>query len=149
MLKKTAVYEDFEGNAVAETLHFFISKAELIELEKTTPGGFVRRLQSIMGSESTTGLDIANLIKDFILISYGEKDVSPNGRILFVKKRNGVPVRDEFEQSLAFEAIFSELVMDPDKAAAFINGVMPQDLIEEAKKEQAKEKQVAQSSENI
>lgn len=127
MLKKTVKYEDFDGNTREETLYFFISKTELTEMELKTPGGFAKKLESI--SKSTNGGEIMEVFKDIILTAYGEK--SEDGRA-FIKKKNGVRLADEFEQSAAFDALFTELITNPDKASAFINGIMPQDLMNEA-----------------
>ena len=129
MLKKTVKYEDFDGNTREETLYFFISKTELTEMELKTPGGFAKKLESI--SKSTNGGEIMEVFKDIILTAYGEK--SEDGRA-FIKKKNGVRLADEFEQSAAFDALFTELITNPDKASAFVNGIMPQDLMNEANK---------------
>ena len=129
MLKKTVKYEDFDGNTREETLYFFISKTELTEMELKTPGGFAKKLEGI--SKSENGAEIMETFKDIILAAYGEK--SEDGRS-FIKKRNGVRLADEFEQSFAFDALFSELITNPDKASAFINGIMPKDLMNEANK---------------
>ena len=77
-------------------------------------------------SHSSKDKDVILLFKDIILSAYGEK--SEDGRS-FIKKRNGVRLAEEFEQSPAYDALFTELVLDPDKASVFINGIMPKDLI--------------------
>lgn len=128
MLKKTVTYEDFDGNTRTEDLYFFISKSELTEMEITTPGGFTAKLESV--TKANDGGEIMKIFKDIILKAYGEK--APDGRG-FIKKRNGVRLAEEFEQTAAYDALFTELLMDPDKAAAFINGIMPKDLMEAAK----------------
>lgn len=135
MLKKTVKYQDFDGNTREETLYFFITKTELTEMELKTPGGFSKKLERI--SNASDGAEIMKTFKEIILTAYGEK--SEDGRA-FIKKRNGVRLAEEFEQSLAFDALFTELILDPDKAAAFVNGVMPQDLIAEAKKQEGQAK---------
>lgn len=128
MLKKTVTYEDFDGNTRTEDLYFFISKSELTEMEITTPGGFTAKLESV--TKANDGGEIMKIFKDIILKAYGEK--SPDGRG-FIKERNGVKLADEFKQTAAYDTLFTELLMDPDKAAAFINGIMPKDLMEAAK----------------
>lgn len=135
MLTKTVTYEDYDGNTRREELHFFISKTELAEMEVTTPGGFAKKLENI--STSANGAEIMAIFKEIILKAYGEK--SEDGRS-FIKKRNGVRLADNFEQSLAFDAIFTELLMNPDKAAAFLNGIMPKDIMEEANRLNAQAK---------
>ena len=124
MLKKTITYEDYDGNTRTEDLYFFISKAELMEMELSTPGGLAKKLESI--TKAQNGAEIIKVFKDIILSAYGEK--GEDGRS-FIKKRNGVKLAEEFEQSPAYDALFTELVMDPDKASVFINGIMPKDLI--------------------
>ncbi len=130
MLKKTVKYEDFDGNTREETLYFFISKTELTEMELKTPGGFGKKLERI--SNGADGAEIMQTFKDIILTAYGEK--SDDGRS-FIKKRNGVRLADEFEQTMAFDALFTELILDPDKAAAFVKNIVPKDLIAEANKQ--------------
>ena len=129
MLKKTVTYEDFDGNVRTEDLYFFISKSELAEMEITTPGGFTKKLESI--TKAQDGAEIMKIFKYIILKAYGEK--SDDGRS-FIKKKNGVNLSEAFEQTEAYDTLFTELLMDPDKAAAFINGIMPKDLMAEAAK---------------
>ena len=135
MLKKTVTYEDFDGNIRTEDLYFFISKTELTEMELSTPGGFARKLERI--STEADGGEIMKIFKEIILKAYGEK--SEDGRS-FIKKRNGVKLAEEFEQTQAFDALFSELLANPDKAASFVNGIMPKDIIDEANKISAQAK---------
>lgn len=135
MLKKTVTYEDFDGNIRTEDLYFFISKTELTEMELSTPGGFARKLERI--STEADGGEIMKVFKDIILMAYGEK--SEDGRA-FIKKKNGVRLAEEFEQTQAFDTLYTELLLDPDKASAFINGIMPKGLIEEANKLNAQAK---------
>ena len=130
MLKKTITYEDYDGNTRTEDLYFFISKSELTEMELTTPGGFTAKLEKI--TNANDGGEIMKIFKEIILKAYGEK--SDDGRA-FIKKRNGVSLAETFEQTPAFDALFTELLMDPDKAAVFINSILPKDLMNEANKQ--------------
>ena len=127
MLKKTITYEDYDGNTRTEDLYFFLSKSELMEMELSTPGGLAKKLESI--TKAQNGAELTRVFKEIILNSYGEK--SDDGRS-FIKKKNGVRIAEEFEQTPAYDALFTELLLDPDKAAAFINGIMPKDLMTEA-----------------
>lgn len=143
MLKKTITYEDYDGNTRTEDLYFFISKSELTEMELSTPGGLTKKLESI--TKSQNGSEIMKVFKDIILKAYGEKADDGRG---FIKKRNGVLLAEEFEQTAAYDALFTELLLDPDKAAAFINGIMPKDLIEAANKQNLQAKTSGLSSGN-
>ena len=127
MLKKTITYEDYDGNTRTEDLYFYLSKAELMEMELSTPGGLAKKLESI--TKAQNGAEIVKVFKDIILNAYGEK--SDDGKS-FIKKKNGVRLCEEFEQTEAYNQLFTELIMDPDKAALFINGIMPKDLAGEA-----------------
>ena len=126
MLKKTITYEDYDGNTRTEDLHFFISKSELMDMELSTPGGFANKLERV--SKAQDGAEIMKIFKEIILKSYGEK--SDDGRS-FVKKRNGINLSEAFEQTEAFNQLYTELLMDPDKASAFVNGIMPKDIMNE------------------
>lgn len=129
MLKKTITYEDYDGNTRTEDLYFFISKSELMDMELSTPGGFANKLERI--SKAQDGAEIMKIFRELILKSYGEK--SDDGRS-FVKKRNGLNLSEAFEQTEAFNQLYTELLMNPDKASAFINGIMPRDIMNEVNK---------------
>ena len=62
---------------------------------------------------------LMKLFKDVLLLTYGK--MSDDGR-LFLKND---AIRAEFEASPAFSAIYMELMSDAQKAANFINGLMP------------------------
>ena len=126
MLKKTITYEDFNGDTVTEDHFFHLSKAELVELEMSHKGGLSESLGRIIKAE-----DNAALIKEFknlILTSYGKR--SDDGK-RFIKTQE---LRDEFISTEAYSTLFMELVTDTDSAIGFVNGVIPQDLKEEAAK---------------
>lgn len=124
MLKKTITYEDYDGNTRTEDFYFNLSKAELIEIEASTPGGVAAKLEKI--SKDNNGSEIIKTFKDIILKSYGVK--SEDGK-RFIKSEE---ISKAFEETEAYSELFYELALDADKAAAFVNGIMPRKLIEEA-----------------
>jgi hypothetical protein len=126
VLKKTIEYEDFNGEKVKEDFFFHLSKAELIELEMSHKGGLSESLQRIIDAED--GKAIITEFKNIILTSYGKR--SDSGK-RFVKNQQ---LRDEFESTEAYSTLFVELLTDTDAAIEFINGVIPQDMAEEAAK---------------
>jgi hypothetical protein len=126
VLKKTIVYEDFNGNQVSEDFFFHLSRAELVEMELSTEGGLHEHLQKIIAAED--GKTIIALFKDILLRAYGRR--SPDGK-RFVKNAT---LREEFESTEAYSALFMELVTDAEKAAEFINGIVPQGLSDEVAK---------------
>lgn len=124
MLKKTITYEDYDGNTHTEDFYFNLSKAELIEIEASVPGGVAAKLEKI--AKDKNGTEIINTFKDIILKSYGIK--SEDGK-RFIKSEE---ISKAFEETEAYSELFYELAVDADKAAAFINGIMPKKLIDEA-----------------
>jgi hypothetical protein len=126
VLKKTIKYEDFNGDEVSEDFFFHLSKAELVELELSHKGGLSEALQRIVASED--GKAIIAEFKNIILSSYGQR--SEDGK-RFVKNQQ---LRDEFESTEAYSALFMELVTNTDSAIEFINGVIPSGMAEEAAK---------------
>jgi len=126
VLKKTITYEDFNGEKVSEDFFFHLSKAELVELELSHQGGLSESLQKIIADED--GKSIIAEFKNIILSAYGKR--SEDGK-RFVKNAT---VREEFESSEAYSALFMELVTNADTAVEFINGIIPTNLGEEAAK---------------
>jgi hypothetical protein len=124
VLKKTITYEDFNGEKVSEDFFFHLSRAELVELELSHEGGLSESLQRLIAAE-----DNAHIIKEFkniILMAYGQR--SSDGR-RFTKNQQ---LREEFESTEAYSALFMELVTDTDAAIEFINGIVPAGLAEQA-----------------
>lgn len=123
MLKKRITYEDFNGEEVTEELYFNLSKAELVELELSRPGGMQEHLQKIVESED--GKAIITEFKELILMSYGQR--SEDGK-RFVKTQ---AMRDDFASTEAYSQLFFELCTDAEKAAEFVNGIIPTGLADE------------------
>jgi len=123
MLKRNITYEDFDGNKVTEQFYFNISKSELVEMEYSYKDGFGETLQRIVKSENKG--ELLNIFKTLVLNAYGEK--SEDGK-RFIKSQE---LRDQFVQSLAYDALFMELATDDGAAAEFVTGVLPKDLANE------------------
>lgn len=124
MLKKTITYTDYDGNQRTEDFFFNLTKAEVLEMEMGTNGGMTKLIQKIVAEQDTAR--IAAIFKEIILKSYGEKSL--DGK--FFKKSPELSA--QFSQTEAYSELFMEL-LDPDKAAVFINGIVPQDVAAEAK----------------
>lgn len=124
MLKKTIVYEDFNGQPVSEDFYFNLSKAELVELQLSIEGGFAEMLQEIV--KSNDGALIMKHFKQIILSSYGVK--SDDGK-RFIKSPE---LSRDFEQSAAYDALFMDLATNANSAGQFINGIVPLNLAQEA-----------------
>lgn len=126
MLKKTITYTNFNDEEVSEDFFFHLSKAELVELEMSQKGGLSAALERIIAAEDNQSI-IAEF-KNIILSAYGKR--SDDGK-RFIKNQE---LRDEFTSSEAYSELFMELVTNTDAASEFINGVIPQDMVEEAAK---------------
>ena len=121
MIKKVIKFQDFDGNEVTEEHYFHLSKAELIEMELAEEGGMAAKLEAIV--EANSGAQIIKTFKDMISASYGLRD--PTNPTRFTKDPK---VTLDFMTSLAFDALFQELLTDPMAAAVFANGLVPSDL---------------------
>ena len=130
MLKKLIEYTDYNGKQRKENFYFSLNKAELMEMELGTVGGMQNLIQLIIDKQ-----DIPEIIKAFkmiILKSYGEK--SADG-VRFVKSDE---LSAAFSQTEAYSNLFMELISNAEAAAAFINGIVPQDLLRSAKEREEK-----------
>ena len=124
MLKKTIKYEDFDGNEREETFYFNLTEAELAEMELSEKGGLTKKLQLIVDTEDTPA--IVKFFKEMLLLSFGKK--SEDGR-RFEKSEE---LRKEFSESMAFSKLFMELATDDEKAAEFINAIVPKNIATKA-----------------
>ena len=139
MLKKTIKYTDFDGNEREEDAYFNLSKAELMEMEFSERGGLENYLQEMIKAENTKKLFA--FFKEIVLNSYGQK--SFDGKH-FIKKRmqdgEVIRLRDEFEQTEGYTELMMELMTGGETAMAeFITAIIPKDLAEQVKAEQAKQ----------
>src|SRR5690606_63211 len=111
MLKKTITYIDYDGNERTEDFYFNLSKAEIMEMELSMPGGMAQTLNKIVAAQD--GEKIIKIFKEIILKAYGEK--SPDGK-RFIKSEE---LSAAFSQTEAFSQLFVELATNADAAAQF------------------------------
>lgn len=123
MLKKTITYTDYDGNERTEDFFFNLSKAEVLEMEMGVNGGMTKLIQRLVADQDAER--ISKTFKDIILKSYGEKSL--DGK--YFEKSPERSLR--FSQTEAYSELFMEL-LDPEKAAAFINAILPQDAVAQA-----------------
>ena len=120
MLKKSIKYTDYNGVERTEDFYFNLSKAELMEMEMSTAGGLAETITKIVAAQDQPA--IIKLFKELILKAYGEK--SADGK-RFVKSDE---IAAAFSQTEAYSELFMELSTDSDKAAEFVNKIVPADL---------------------
>ena len=101
-----------------------MSKAELMEMELGSVGGMRNLIQLIIEKQDIP--KIMDAFKKIILKSYGEK--SADGR-RFIKSPE---LSEAFSQTEAYSNLYMELVTDAQKAAAFINSIVPDEVAKAA-----------------
>lgn len=117
MLKKTITYTDYNQAERTEDFYFNLTKAEVMEMEMSISGGLTEMIKKIVAAKDAPA--IIKVFKDLILKAYGEK--SPDGK-RFIKSEE---IATAFAQTEAYSQLFMELATDPDKAAEFVNGIIP------------------------
>lgn len=125
MLKKVITYTDYDGNERTETHYFNLSKAEMLDMELFTAGGYSNMLQRVI--EEQDQIEIVKIFKELVLKSYGIK--SDDGK-RFMKSEE---ITKAFTETEAFTELYMELATDSDAAAAFANGIMPKDIQDDLK----------------
>ena len=130
MLKKTITYNDYNGVERTEDFYFNLSKAELMEMEMSISGGLTEMIEKIVATKDAPA--IIKIFKELVLKAYGEK--SADGKRF--EKKNGA-LAEAFAETEAYSEIFMELATDADKAAEFVNGIMPSDIAKQLPKGKA------------
>lgn len=127
MYIKKIKYEDYDGNPREKRFYFNLSKAELLEMELSTNGGYENYINRII--ESKDQAELVRIFKDLILKSYGVR--SDDGE-RFVKSKE---LTDAFTQTDAYSELFMELATNAEAATAFVNGIIPPVLAAKVKEE--------------
>jgi hypothetical protein len=120
VLKKSITYDDFNGESVTEDFYFNFTRTELMNLEMSIPGGMAKLLEEIIKTQDPK--DLIGQFQNIILLSYGQK--SEDGK-KFLKSQQ---LRDDFEQTAAYDTLFTELSTDDNAASIFINGIIPKNM---------------------
>lgn len=120
MLAKQITYTDYNGRVRTEEFLFNMTKAELMEMELGTTGGWTEMIERIIKTENQP--EIIKIFKQLILKAYGVK--SDDGK-RFIKSQE---LSDAFSQTEAYSELFMELATNSNAAADFINGITPSDI---------------------
>lgn len=136
MLKKVIKYTDYNGTVRQEPFYFNLSKIELAEMYTSASGGLDEYIKRISVEQDQAKL--LEMFQTIIKKAYGKK--SDDGR-RFIKSPE---ILEEFLQSEAYPALFTEMLEDSKAASDFFEGIIPE-LTPEQKKEveQAKEALIA------
>lgn len=126
MLKHTVTYTNFNDQAVTKDLYFNLTVSEIVKLDARDDGSSLEEaIKKIMDSKNN--LALVDEFEKIILGAYGEK--SDDGEH-FVKNDE---IREKFKSSLAYDALFTELIVNENTVADFIIGIMPKDLANKLK----------------
>ena len=124
MIKKSITYTDYNGVERKEDFYFNLTKAEIMEMEMSTAGGLAEMIQKIVAAQDAPA--IIKIFKELVLKAYGEK--SADGK-RFIKSEE---IATAFSQTEAYSILFMELATDAEAAAAFVNGIVPADVAQQA-----------------
>lgn len=121
MYKRTVTYTDYMDNERKEDFYFHLNKAEILQW-LICNGGVTLDQQLQRLYETSRGKDIMGIFEDLLRRSYGKKSV--DGR-RFDKSDE---LWEDFRATEAYSIIFTELVTDAKKAAAFLNSIVPKSM---------------------
>lgn len=122
MIKKTITYVDYNGLERTESFYFHLTETELLEMEIGTDGGLVEMIEKVVAANEAKA--IVKIFKDLVFKAYGEKSLDGKR---FVKSEE---LSVAFSQTEAYSKLFMELATNAEKAAEFVNGVIPKELHE-------------------
>lgn len=120
MLKETVTYTDYNGRTITEELWFNLSNTELMKLFNSIDGDPTEKLRKALADNDTTKFLL--FFGDLVMNAYGEK--SADGK-RFIKSPE---IKMAFEQSAAFDALYTRLVSNGDEIINFIKGIIPSTL---------------------
>lgn len=129
MLKKTITFKNYYGEDITRDFWFNLNESELTEMNLMEDGGLERLISKIIDTHDQRRL--IEYFKKIVLDSYGE--ISDDG-LRFIKSPE---LSTAFSQTDAYNKLYMELVTDADKAAEFINGIVPPEVAKRAKDVQA------------
>ena len=121
MYSKEITYKDYNDIKRTEKFYFNLSRVEVLELEAATPGGLKQFLENM--AETKDNHKLIEFIKELIRLSYGVK--SPDGKYF----RKSEEIWEEFRYSEAFVELFLSLGEDSRAASEFVNGIIPQEIL--------------------
>lgn len=128
MLKKTITFTGFDDLERTVDLYFNLTKTELVDWSADSPEGIQKEMQEAIDNRDQRKL--LDFVKELVFRSYGLRD---SDGIHFDKSPE---ISRRFENSAMYDTLLLELFADAGGAtSAFINGLMPADLVAAAMKE--------------
>lgn len=124
MIAKTIKYKDYNGVEREDKFFFNLTQAEITEMELSVDGGLADMIKNIVQAQNQK--EIIKIFKKLILKAYGEK--TADGKRFRKTDDNGNALSVAFSETEAYSKLFMELATDDEKAAEFVNGIMPSDI---------------------
>jgi hypothetical protein len=134
MKQRTFTYEGFDGKMHTDTWNFYLSKADLLEINVESFVGLDALMKRLFDTQN--GKEIMAIIREIILRSVGRP--SQDGR-RFIRNEE---LRQEFYQTEAYAQLLTEMFENPDKLNEFIISIVPHDMavgIQQAMAQDAKQ----------
>ncbi len=116
MITKIVKYNNVDGEVCEEKLYFNLTLSEAMDMEFAKGDRLSKRLMNI---ETADEGEQVNLVQNLILSAYGEK--SSDGKRLIKNDE----IRENFKQSLVYDALLRELLYNPDEAHKFMEALIP------------------------
>jgi len=127
MYAKKIAYTNYNGEKRERKFYFNLNRAELLEMELSTKGGYQNFIERIIDTRDQE--ELIRLFRELIQKSYGEK--SDDGE-MFIKNEE---VLNKFIQTEAYSELYIELATNAAAAVEFVNGIMPPALMAEVEKD--------------
>ena len=140
MYSRKVSYKGFDGQNVEEIVRFNLTKAEVLNLNMKYEDygglmGYYRKMITDLKEGEASWKPYVNFLQSVLLSAYGKK--TEDGR--FIKKQNGTPLSDEFENSEAYSEILMSLLSEEgiNELEPMMLAIFPE--IDEAEYEKGKE----------
>ena len=124
MYRRVIEYKDFDGNERKEEFLFHLTKADVMKLLMADKDATLDKILIRIAKERDFRKS-AELFDRLIKMSYGKK--SDDGR-KFVRNEE---ILEDFVSTEAYSILYSEITMDANKAAEFVNGILPEEMTKE------------------
>lgn len=127
MLTRSIKFEDYNGVEREEDHYFNLNRSEVLKWLTTTGDYTLDKVLERL-SQERNGKKIMEYFEELIKMSYGRKSL--DGR----KFEKSDEIWNDFYQTEAYSALFTELVTDANKAVVFIQGIIPKELSKDIEK---------------
>ena len=115
MIKHAVTYMDFNGRERTEDFYFHLSLPEVTRIEAEIKRPLDEHFKQLAAEENVS--EMMAFIEKIILGAYGKK--TADGRS-FQKSKE---LKEEFENSQAYAELFEELLLNPNLAKKFGEGI--------------------------